>query len=257
MAFIRVQSLKFWQGPLRTRPFWSAVAVAAVFTLCRIAVAYVDPPLEGSSEATDVAIEETPVRPGTVTCANLVYGEGKSSVCFSPEFLAETGRLTNIVTHSRFVTVNVESPKLFDHPFAVWTGEGDFQLTDEQRTRLRTYLTNGGFVVASAGCSSPEWIDCCRNEMTKTFPDVKLSPIALTHPIFHSVHDILKVDCRKAGKAAVLEGLEIDGRIVLVFSSDGLNDTAKAGKGCCCCGGNEIKNARQININLLAYALTH
>ncbi|MCA9307730.1 MAG: hypothetical protein KDA16_14465 [Phycisphaerales bacterium] len=26
--------------------------------------------------------------------------------------------------------------------------------------------------------------------------------------------------------------------------------------GCCCCGGNEIRNARYINANILAYALT-
>ena len=51
--------------------------------------------------------------------------------------------------------------------------------------------------------------------------------------------------------------LEIDGKIVLIFSKDGLNDTGKVGGNCCCCGGNEIKNARQINVNLLAYTLTH
>jgi hypothetical protein len=56
---------------------------------------------------------------------------------------------------------------------------------------------------------------------------------------------------------AKLKGLEIDGKIVAVFSSDGLNDTANAGGKCCCCGGAEIQNARQMNVNLLAYALTH
>ncbi|MEK6238367.1 MAG: hypothetical protein N2C14_26925 [Planctomycetales bacterium] len=44
---------------------------------------------------------------------------------------------------------------------------------------------------------------------------------------------------------------------MLIFSPDGLNDTGKVGGNCCCCGGNEILNARQINVNLLAYALTH
>ena len=44
---------------------------------------------------------------------------------------------------------------------------------------------------------------------------------------------------------ATLEGLEIDGRIVLIYSPEGLNDTANAGGGCCCCGGNEIRNSWQ------------
>ena len=44
---------------------------------------------------------------------------------------------------------------------------------------------------------------------------------------------------------------------MLILSPDGLNDTANAGPSCCCCGGNEIKSAKEINVNLLAYALTH
>ena len=43
----------------------------------------------------------------------------------------------------------------------------------------------------------------------------------------------------------------------MVFTSDGLNDTGNAGANCCCCGANEIRNAKQVNVNLLAYALTH
>jgi hypothetical protein len=61
----------------------------------------------------------------------------------------------------------------------------------------------------------------------------------------------------KGSRKAHLEGLEIDGRIALIFSPDGLNDTGKAGPKCCCCGGNEVQNARQVNVNLLAYTLTH
>ena len=45
-------------------------------------------------------------------------------------------------------------------------------------------------------------------------------------------------------------------KLVVVYSSDGLNDSHNA-KGCCCCGGNEITNGREINANILAYALLH
>ena len=40
------------------------------------------------------------------------------------------------------------------------------------------------------------------------------------------------------------------------YSPDGLNDTQHM-QGCCCCGGNEITNAVDVNVNVLAYALTH
>jgi hypothetical protein len=35
-----------------------------------------------------------------------------------------------------------------------------------------------------------------------------------------------------------------------------LNNTANA-PGCCCCGGNEIKNSMEVNVNILAYALLY
>ena len=47
------------------------------------------------------------------------------------------------------------------------------------------------------------------------------------------------------------------GKIVLIYSQEGLNDTANAGGGCCCCGGNEIRNSQEINVNVFTYALTH
>ena len=147
-------------------------------------------------------------------------------------------------------------PICFQFPFAVMTGEGGFQLTQQQRKNMRDYLQAGGFIIASAGCSSQPWQNSFRNEIAKVFPEIKLQQLDFTHPVFHTMYDITELRC-KGSHRAHLEGLEIDGKIVLIFSPDGLNDTSKAGGNCCCCGGNEIKNARQMNVNLLAYTLTH
>ncbi len=231
--------------------------VLSLFAALGLVAGFISAADETKEPAPEAAVPASQPAPGAVACANLIYGAGKTSVCYSPEFLAETGRLTHIVTHAKFTPVKIESDTLYRYPFCVWTGEGSFTLSADQRHALRTYLTNGGFIVASAGCSSPEWCASFRADIARTFPELKLEPIDFSHALFHTVHDIDKLDCRKLPKDAHLEGLEIDGRIVLVFSEDGLNDTAKAGKNCCCCGGNEIRNARQINVNLLAYALTH
>ena len=51
----------------------------------------------------------------------------------------------------------------------------------------------------------------------------------------------------------MLEGLVINGRLVLVYSKEGLNDVANA-KGCCCCGGNELLNPALVNVNVFTYA---
>lgn len=196
--------------------------------------------------------------PGVVRCANLTYGANKTSECFSDKFLEQAGKDTNIRTHRRFIPVKLDSRDLYRHPFAIMTGEGKFKLTEAQRRNMRRYLSRGGFIVASAGCSSPEWNDSFRSEMKKIFSDLEMKRLNATHPVFHSVYDIT-TSKHKRGSSRLphLEGLKMDGRLVLIYSPEGLNDTANAGENCCCCGGNEVKDAKRLNINLLAYALTH
>ena len=60
----------------------------------------------------------------------------------------------------------------------------------------------------------------------------------------------------KKGGTTFVEGLEINGRLVMVYSKDGLNDVANA-KGCCCCGGNMIIEAAEVNVNILTYSLLY
>ena len=118
----------------------------------------------------------------------------------------------------------------------------------------------GGFLLASAGCSSRPWDQSFRQEMRRIFPGRNLTKIGMDHPIFHTVFDIRAVTLKQGGTTQ-LEGLEIEGKIVVIYSSEGLNDTGNAGQDgsrkCCCCGGNEIKNSQEINVNIFTYALTH
>jgi hypothetical protein len=187
-----------------------------------------------------------------VACANLIYAGTRSSVCFSEMFLTSIARDTTIKTARKFKPVKLAGDEIFGHPFAVMTGEGAFSLTDAERTNLRRYLQRGGFLLASAGCSSQPWDASFRREFAALFPDRKLEAIPMDHEIFRTVHAITKL--RTKGIEAKLEGLTLEGKIVLVYSSDGLNDTSTL-HGCCCCGGNEILNAQQVNANILAYAL--
>jgi hypothetical protein len=196
------------------------------------------------------------LQPGVVNCGNLIYGNNKTSKCFSPQFLKQISGETNVVANPGLVSVQLESSELFNFPFAVMTGEGTWQLTDSQRENMRQYLQSGGFIIASAGCSSEEWKASFRSEIAQVFADVPLTKLDMSHPLFHTVYEIERLECKRADSTQ-LEGLEIDGKIVLIFSQDGLNDTGHVGGNCCCCGGDEIRNAMQVNVNLLAYALTH
>lgn len=191
----------------------------------------------------------------SIQCANLIYAGSKSSVCFSDKYLDTVRRQTTIKVEDKFKTEKLGTDKLFNYPFSVMTGEGSFSLQEQERKNLVAYLERGGFLLASAGCSSRDWDSAFRKEIKQIFPDHELKELDMDHPVFRTVFEIQEIKLKKGGQAR-LEGLEIDGKIVLVYSSEGLNDTGNV-EGCCCCGGNEVKNCHEINVNIFAYALTH
>ena len=231
------------------RPLVQTTATVLVF------VGTLLPAWAQTSQSTPVGSVETV---GVVRCANLIYAHGKTSVCFADKFLEEITRKTNVATHRRFAPVRLETEELFEYAFAVMTGDGHFKLSDKEQENFRTYLESGGFIVASASCSSKPWNVSLERELKAMFPRLKLTTLGAEHPVFHTVYDIASSKYKKgAAKLPELRGLEIDGRIVLIWSPDGLNDSKNSGPKCCCCGGNEIKSAQKINVNLLVYALTH
>ncbi len=136
------------------------------------------------------------------------------------------------------------------------TGEGAFRLQPAERENLAKYLATGGFLLASAGCSSGEWDESFRQELKTLLPEHPLHAIPMDHPIFRTVFSIERLDLAKSSGTASLDGIDINGRIVCVYSRHGLNDTHNS-SGCCCCGGNEIRNSEEINVNIVAYALLH
>lgn len=198
------------------------------------------------------AAQAAPPAGDAVECANIIYAGIKSSVCFSEQFLSTVAAETSINTSHKFKAVKLGEREIYRFPFAVMTGEGAFTLTDEERKNLKLYLEKGGFLLASAGCSSKEWGDSFTREIQAIFPYRNLEDVPLTHELFRTIFDIPRLDTK--AEDAKLLGLTIGGKIVLIYSPDGLNDTATM-HGCCCCGGNEIKNSQKVNANILVYAL--
>ena len=92
--------------------------------------------------------------------------------------------------------------------------------------------------------------------MKKLFEEDLLEEMDFEHPMFRTVYNIEKLELSKSSGEGSLEGIEVNGKIVVVFSEEGLNDTSNRA-GCCCCGGNEIRNAMEVNVNILAYALLY
>ncbi len=190
-----------------------------------------------------------------ITCGNLIYGRTKSSVCFADRFLTRVATETNLNAAKKFTAVKLSSDALFKIPFTIFSGEGSFTLTKKERENLKRYLKCGGFVLASPGCSDKQWDRSFRKELRVCFPDIKLKKIPMSNPLFSIVYKIPRLTLKHGGTTLV-EGLEIDGRIALIYSREGLNDIEHA-KGCCCCGGDQINECEKVNVNIFTYALLY
>jgi hypothetical protein len=191
-----------------------------------------------------------------IQCGSLIYGGAQTSVCFADHFLKRVSSDTTLKAARAFTPVQIGADALFNTPFSVWSGEGAFSLNARERENLRKYLTCGGFIVASPGCSNAQWDTAFRNEMKIIFPETPLRRIPMTHQIFSTVYKVPRLTLMHGGSTTLVEGLEIDGRLALVYSREGLNDARNA-KGCCCCGGDQINEGEMVNVNLFAYALLY
>lgn len=189
----------------------------------------------------------------TIKVANLVYAGTKTSECFSDHFLRRAEESSSITTSRRLHSVKLASDEIYNFPMLIMNGEGEFTLLSQERDNLRRFIQRGGFLLASAGCSSKEWNQSFRREMATVFPEQSLQTIGMDHLVFHTVYDIGGLNA-KHGTPQQLEGLHFGTRLGVLYSQDGLNDTHNT-QGCCCCGGNEITNAEEINVNVLIYSL--
>jgi hypothetical protein len=169
---------------------------------------------------------------GAVQCGNLIYAGTKTSRCFSDEFLSTVQQKTSISTERRFKPVKLSSEELFKFPFVIMTGEDDFNLTRKERENLKKYLENGGFMLASPGCSNKSWSTAFQREIKRIFGTDSLKDIPMDHSLFNTIFTIKKLNLSHGGMGK-LQGITHNGKLVVAFASDGLNDTSNT-EGCCC-----------------------
>jgi len=169
---------------------------------------------------------------GAVECGNLIYAGTKTSRCFSDQFLSNVQQKTSIKTERRFKPVKLGSEELFKFPFVIMTGEGDFNLTSKEREYLKRYLENGGFMLASPGCSNKDWATALRREILRIFGSDSLKDIPMDHAIFNTVEEVKSLPLSHGGNGK-LQGVTLNDKLVIAFASDGLNDTSNT-EGCCC-----------------------
>ena len=163
-------------------------------------------------------------------------------------------------------------PNVFRYPLVYMHGRHPFHFTRQERDQLKAYLNRGGLLFADACCGSPQFDSSFREFVATAFPDKPLKRIPADHPLFHQPagfgHEIKSakrrvmsgneqqgtVDSIIRDGEPYLEGIEIDGRLAVIYSkydiSCALERQASVG-----CSGYLFEDALKLGINVVMYAM--
>jgi hypothetical protein len=164
---------------------------------------------------------------------------------------------TNVETAEKEITLSILDKDFFKYPFAYIAGHGNIKFSDEEASRLRDYLINGGFLWADDDYGMDKHF---RREMKKVFPEAEWLELPFSHPIYHVQYQfpngLPKVHKHDGGPPKGY-GLFYEGRMLAFYSfntdiSDGCEDA-------------EIHNdppeihraALQMGTNIILWALLH
>jgi hypothetical protein len=166
-------------------------------------------------------------------------------------------------------TLPATDPALFDFPLLYMHGRKNFALTETERDKLREYLNNGGFLFADASCGVMQFDNSFRQLVQQMF-DRPLERIPVEHDLYNNSlsYDIRQVRRRiptnetgaalglqETRGAPILEGLEIDGRYVIVYSKYDLS-CALERQTPVSCAGYPRDEAAKIIVNIVIYGLS-
>ena len=179
-------------------------------------------------------------------------------------FLTMISELTGIhTTRTSYEIVQLDSPELFNYPWAYISEPGFFSLTDKEIANFREYLNRGGFVICDDFRGRD--LEILRSQMRKVLPGQEMFRLDVSHPVFHSFYDIPSLemdppyyDGRFLGGRPEFWGVNNDhGELVMVANQN--NDLGEFMEGLD--HGNKPMKwsalAVRLAINYLVYAMTH
>jgi hypothetical protein len=162
---------------------------------------------------------------------------------------------TTIEARTEEEQVSLDDDKLYSCPFLFLTGHGRIFFSQSEAERLRSYLSNGGFLYADDDYGMDEHF---RREMKKVFPNKEMVELPFSHPIYHVLYDfpngLPKIHEHYEGPPKGF-GYFQDGRLVVFYTyntniSDGWADADVHGDPA------EVREAAlKMGANIVLYAL--
>jgi hypothetical protein len=203
---------------------------------------------------------------GAVHLGQLMHGgdwrPNTKSVVHLAEYLHDQLALDVIPT---FEPLTATDEKLSQHPILYMTGHYTFELKPEEVEALRKHLEHGGFLLANACCGRQPFDTSFRKLAHQLFADHPLQPLPEDHPILTGQPGVPLTTIRYrpallAEKPDLhtpqLEGITVDGRLVVVYSRYSL-DCGMDGHKCFACRGIEHDDALRVAGNVILYALSY
>ena len=172
----------------------------------------------------------------------------------------------NVSPKRRTIPITLDELKQF--PIVYMHGRYRFNLSTQERDALRDHLSRDAVLFADACCGSQQFDRSFRDLVQQMYPDTPLKRIPIDHELFSEAygHRIRSVSVRKLvpGKqnaalqkrtekiAPALEGIEVDGRLVVIYSRYDIS-CALENQASLACDGYLEKDAMKLAINIILY----
>ena len=126
--------------------------------------------------------------------------------------------------------LRLTDPAVFNAPLLYLTGHESFTLNAKEIAQLRQYLLNGGLLFGEACCGRKGFDLAFRQLMKQVLPDRPLQAIRDTSRMFNYPYEIrtlgvtptLAQELGQSAVAPMIEGIEIDGHLAVVYSRFGM-----------------------------------
>ena len=164
---------------------------------------------------------------------------------------------TNIPIDPVYEPVDLASDNLFTYPLIYLTGHGDMNLSDEEVTKLRAYLQNGGFLYIDDDYGLDPYV---HKQMKRVFPEQELAELPFSHEIYNChfkfPNGLPKIH-EHDGKEPQGFGLFYQGRLCVFYTfesniGDGWPDPDVHSD-----PPEKREEAFKMGTNIIVYALTH
>ncbi|MBM4030610.1 MAG: DUF4159 domain-containing protein, partial [Planctomycetes bacterium] len=177
--------------------------------------------------------------------------------------LKYVGANSTLEVQFKRVNVDLRKTEAFHHPLLYMTGHDDFVLLDEEVAALRSYLRNGGILLADACCGRGDFDKAFRREIARVLPKHQLEPVTPTHPLLSVQAKVGKVTYSGILKQSkpdlnvpVIEGITLGGVLGVIYTPIGLGtqwDGMERPFAKCY----STQDALRIGMNAVVYSMTH